>query len=574
MKTFFLIPARGGSKGFPGKNVAALAGIPLVGWAARLACQAAGSHSGSRVVCSTDDTAIAKAAAAWGAEVPFVRPAQLATDDAKTLDVVIHALDVSGGDYEAVAVLQPTSPLTELEDVLGALRLFEETGCPVVGARQERHPAEWCFHMDHDGRVQGTTESLALRRQQTQPSYRPDGSVYVASVAQTRAGGFWGSETRGFVIPGDSSVDIDLPSDLALAEALLAGRPVPIVEIAGSRIGRGHPCFVIAEAGVNHNGNLDMALRLVDVAAEAGVDAVKFQTFKAERVVSPTAPKAAYQRANTGLSDGQLEMLRQLELTDSQHREIQRRCREREVLFLSSPFDEESVDLLVSMGVPALKIGSGEITNHGFLRYLAKQNLPLLMSTGMSSMLEVDKALAVLRRDGADSVALLHCVSNYPATPSDCSLPAIDEMRKAFCLQTGWSDHTLGSSVSLAAVARGATIIEKHLTLDRSLPGPDHAASAEPGELRALVQGIREVELSISAAAKGLCASELNTAAVSRRSIHAARTIPAGHRITREDVVMLRPGTGIPADRADEVIGRVVSRSIPAGHALSEECLL
>jgi N,N'-diacetyllegionaminate synthase len=574
MKTLFLITARGGSRGFPGKNLAPLAGIPLVGWAVRLACQSARLHPGSRVVCSTDDAVIAEAAAAWGAETPFVRPAELATDDAKTVDVVIHALDTLDGSFEAVAVLQPTSPLTELEDTIGALELHAKTGCPVVAVSQGQHPVEWSLRMDCGGRIHSLADTMAHRRQLAETVYCPNGSIYVASVPQVCAGGFFGAETRGYVMPVDRSVDVDSASDLAIAETLLARRRVPAVEIAGREVGPGHPCFVIAEAGVNHNGSLDLALQLVDAAADAGADAIKFQTFTAEKVVSPAAPKAAYQQLNTGRSGSQLEMVRQLELTASQHRDIQAHCHDRGILFLSSPFDQESADLLVAMGVPALKIGSGEITNHEFLRHLAKQGLPLLLSTGMSSMHEVGNALAILRGSGSPQVALLHCVSNYPAAPVDCNLSAIDNMQKGFCLPTGWSDHTLGIHVSLAAAARGAAIIEKHLTLDKDLPGPDHAASIEPSEMRALVRGIRDIELAIGTGAKVPRASEQNTAAVARRSIHASHMIPADHEITRDDLVMLRPGTGIPADWIDRVLGRIVSRDIPAGHRISEEDLL
>ena len=324
---------------------------------------------------------------------------------------------------------------------------------------------------------------------------------------------------------------------------------------------------------MNHNGSLDLALRLVDAAAEAGADAVKFQTFTAEQVVSLAAPKAAYQEVNTGRGGSQLEMVKALELDAAQHRQIQAHCRDKGIMFLSSPFDRGSVDLLVKMGVPALKIGSGELTNHEFLAYLAHQGLPLLLSTGMSAMHEVESALAVIRRNGSPAVALLHCVSNYPAAPCDCNLAAIDNMRKAFGLPTGWSDHTLGLQVSLAAAARGAALVERHLTLDNSLPGPDHAASLEPDELRALIKGIRDIEASIGTGVKQQCPSEQNTAAVARRSLHAARTLAAGHRITAGDLMMLRPGTGIPADQMDRVLGRTVSRTIPAGNILFEEDL-
>jgi N,N'-diacetyllegionaminate synthase len=571
VKTLFLIAARGGSKGFPGKNLALLAGIPLVGWAARSGWRAAQAHPGSRVVCSTDHAGIAQEAAVWGAEVPFLRPRELATDEARSLDVVLHALDELGDDFEAVALLQPTSPLTDTGDLLGALRMFAQTGDPVVSVTQMSHPAEWNCRLDRDGRLQRDAAAAgAHRRQLTEPSYCPSGGFYVASVAQVRGGGFWGPQTRGFVVSADAAVDIDVPSDLAMAEALLASRPVQGMEIGGRKVGPGNPCLVIAEAGVNHNGSLQTALQLVEAAAGAGADAVKFQTFSAEKVVSPMAPKADYQVAATGPAGTQLDMVKALELAPADYLRIQADCRAKGIMFLSTPFDEESADLLANMNVPALKIGSGELTNHLFLRHAAGLGLPLIVSTGMSSMADVEDALRVIRASGDGDVVLLHCVSNYPATPADCNLAAMDSMRKAFGVPVGWSDHTLGSHISLAAVARGASIVEKHVTLSRELPGPDHAASIEPDELRALVSVIREVESSLGTGVKAARPSEANTAAVARRSIHAARAIAAGRRIAVEDLIMLRPGTGIPASEADLVIGKVAARDIRAGEALSE----
>jgi N,N'-diacetyllegionaminate synthase len=571
VRTLFLIPARGGSKGFPGKNLAPLAGIPLVGWVTRLARHAAQVHIGSRIVCSTDDPVIAKVAVAWGAEIPFLRPAELATDSAASRDVVLHALDQLGEDFDAVALLQPTSPLTALDDLLGALETFAATGDPVVSIDKASHPAEWCCHLNQDGRIRRDVSAEEIhQRQMAEPTYCPTGSFYVASPTQVRTTGFWGPQTRGFVVSSAHSVDIDLLQDLETAEALLASRAMRGFTLLGRKVGPGSPCFVIAEAGVNHNGSLETALKLVDAAADAGADAVKFQSFEAEKVVSPAAEKAGYQVAATGSEGSQLEMVKGLELSASDHRRIQAHCSERGIMFLSTPFDEESANLLVGMGVPAFKIGSGDLTDHPLLSHVAGLGLPLIVSTGMASMVEVEDALAVIRAAGPGEVALLHCVSNYPAAPADCNLLAMDSMRKAFGVPVGWSDHTLGIHVSVAAVARGASIIEKHLTLDRGLPGPDHAASAEPDELRTLVTLIREVESSLGTGLKEARSSEGDTAAVARRSVHAARTIPAGRRISAEDLIMLRPGTGIPASHSDRVIGKVATRDIQAGEALSE----
>ncbi|MEA2031577.1 MAG: N-acetylneuraminate synthase, partial [candidate division Zixibacteria bacterium] len=249
--------------------------------------------------------------------------------------------------------------------------------------------------------------------------------------------------------------------------------------------------FIIAEAGVNHNGNLELAKQLVDIAAKAGADAVKFQTFKAEKVVTPDSPKADYQLQATEESESQYEMLRKLELSHEQHVELMSYCRKQKIIFMSTPFDRESADFLYELSVPVFKIGSGEITNLPFLEYVSGKGKPVILSTGMSYLSEVDEAVKVVRKAGCERFVLLHCVSNYPAAAQDVNLQAMHTMATAFQVPVGYSDHTLGIEVSMAAVALGACVIEKHFTIDRTLLGPDHQASLEPDELSAMVKGIR-----------------------------------------------------------------------------------
>lgn len=338
-----------------------------------------------------------------------------------------------------------------------------------------------------------------------------------------------------------------------------------IIDIAGHQIGPEHPCFVIAEAGVNHNGNPESARRLIDVAAEAGADAVKFQTFKAEQVISPLAPKATYQQETTGTAESQLEMVKRLELSFDTFRGLYTYAREKGILFVSTPFDEASADFLASLDVPFFKIGSGEITNLPFLTHVAHKCKPMLVSTGMATLGEVDTATQAIKRAGNSALALLHCVSNYPASPSDVNLHAMETMTRAFGVPIGYSDHTLGIQVSLAAVALGACIIEKHFTLDHNLPGPDHRASLEPKELAALVQGIRIVEAALGNGRKEPAASEANTASVVRRSLVAARDIPVGATLTEADIAIRRPGTGLPPAMRAYLIGRTVRATVSAG---------
>ena len=345
------------------------------------------------------------------------------------------------------------------------------------------------------------------------------------------------------------------------------------IRIGARRIGAGEPAFVIAEAGVNHNGDLELAHRLVDAAADAGVDAVKFQTFRADRLVTRSAPRAAYQVHNTGSDASQHEMLRRLELAPDAHERLMRHCEQRGIMFLSTPFDEESADLLDGLGVPAFKLPSGEVTNLPLLTHVARFGRPVILSTGMAWLGEVETALHALRRAGAREVVLLHCVSTYPAEPSDTNLRAMGTLARAFGVPVGYSDHTLGLEVPLASVALGAVVVEKHITLDRSLPGPDHRASLEPGEFAELVGCIRVVEAALGHGRKEPAPSEADTARVARRSLVASRPVAAGDRIAEADVAVMRPGTGLPAAMLRHVLGRRALRDLEPGELLSFEVL-
>ncbi|CEP68878.1 N-acetylneuraminate synthase [Moorella glycerini] len=328
--------------------------------------------------------------------------------------------------------------------------------------------------------------------------------------------------------------------------------------------------FIIAEAGVNHNGDLQLARKLVDAAAEAGADAVKFQTFKAEEVVTPNAERAQYQKDNMpGKDESQLEMIKRLELSYAQFRELYAYCRQKVIIFLSSPFDQESIDFLAELGVPYFKIPSGEITNYPFLRRIAGKKRPVILSTGMATLGEVEGALQVLREAGATDITLLHCTTNYPTLPEEVNLRAMLTMKQAFALPVGYSDHTMGIAVPIAAAALGAEVIEKHLTLDRNLPGPDHRASLEPGEFKDMVAAIRQVEKSLGDGIKRPAPGELAVMSAARRSLVAARDIAAGEIITESCLTAKRPGTGIPPNLLDMVVGRQARRDIAAGSILS-----
>lgn len=343
---------------------------------------------------------------------------------------------------------------------------------------------------------------------------------------------------------------------------------MPEFKIGTSTIGPGQPCFIIAEAGVNHNGSLETALKLVETAARAGANAVKFQTFHSERVVVRTAPKAAYQKAATGAMESQYEMIQRLELSDEAYIKISACAKANHIEFLSTPFDFESADFLEKIGVPAFKLPSGEVTNLPFLEHVGRKGRPIILSTGMSSLGEVEDALAALSASGNRAVALLQCVSNYPAAPDDSNLRCMQTLEQAFNVPVGYSDHTLGNEVAFAAVALGACIIEKHFTLDRSLPGPDQQASATPDELRMLIEGIRKVEAALGDGRKTRRPSEEDTAAVARRSIVLNRDLPAGTLLSRDVLAILRPGTGLPPRLLPLVLGRKLRVDVKAGALL------
>ncbi|WP_316977872.1 N-acetylneuraminate synthase [Shumkonia mesophila] len=341
------------------------------------------------------------------------------------------------------------------------------------------------------------------------------------------------------------------------------------IAIADRPVGEGAPCFVIAEAGVNHNGQPALAHALIEAAAAAKADAVKFQTFKADRLALASAPKAAYQKRNEPGEESQLAMLRRLELPDDVVGELAVHCRERGILFLSSPFDEESADFLDTLGMAAFKVPSGELTNAPFLRHLAGKGKPLIVSTGMADMAEVKAAVDTIRAAGAPPLALLHCVSAYPADPADCNLGAMAALARAFGVPIGWSDHTTGIDVAIAAVALGATIVEKHFTTDRALPGPDHRASLEPSELAALMTAVRRVESALGSGVKRPAASEADTAGVARKSLVAVRDLAAGTVIAAADLAARRPGTGLPPSRQGDLLGRRLKVDVAAGEQLT-----
>jgi N,N'-diacetyllegionaminate synthase len=320
--------------------------------------------------------------------------------------------------------------------------------------------------------------------------------------------------------------------------------------------------LIIAEAGVNHNGDLVLARQLIDVAADAGADWVKFQTFSADRLVTTHASKADYQTNTTDASESQHAMIRRLELTRDMHEALIAHCKSRGIQFFSTAFDVESVDLLADLGLDCFKVPSGEITNLPYLRHVGRYGKAVILSTGMATLGEIEAALEVLERAGTtrDRITVLHCNTEYPTPMSDVNLRAMLAIREAFGVAVGYSDHTAGIEVAIAAVALGARVIEKHFTLDRNLPGPDHKASLEPDELRAMVAAIRNIEQAMGTGIKRPSASEAKNRTIARKSLVAACAIRAGECFSETNLAVKRPGTGLSPMRWDEVLGRKATR--------------
>ena len=316
--------------------------------------------------------------------------------------------------------------------------------------------------------------------------------------------------------------------------------------------------MIIAEAGVNHNGSIELAEKLIDVAAEAGADFVKFQTFKAETLVTQTADKAEYQKEITDTDESQFEMINKLELDRKAHEELIDYCKHIDIQFLSTAFDHDSIELLAELNIPLFKIPSGEITNLPYLRHIGKMGKPIIMSTGMSTLDEVRNALNILIESGAEKeqITILHCNTEYPTPMKDVNLKAMLTIKDELGVNIGYSDHTLGIEVPIASVALGAAVIEKHFTLDRNMPGPDHRASLEPGELRAMVTAMRNIEKAMGDGEKKPSLSETKNISVARKSIVAKISIKKGELFTEENLTVKRPGTGISPMKWDEIINK------------------
>lgn len=330
------------------------------------------------------------------------------------------------------------------------------------------------------------------------------------------------------------------------------------------------PVFIIAEAGVNHNGDLNLAKQLVDVAAEAGADAVKFQTFKAENLVSKNAPKATYQNQTTAAEESQFTMIKKLELDLETHKLLMSHCQQKDIMFLSSPFDLDSIDLLNKLEMKIFKIPSGEITNLPYLRKIGGLGKNVILSTGMSTIDEIEAAIQTLYTAGLkkEQLTILHCNTEYPTPMTDVNLCAMQTLANSFGTPVGYSDHTLGIEIPIAAVALGARVIEKHITLDNNMPGPDHRASLEPQQLKAMISAIRNLEKAMGSKIKQPTSSEEKNKSIARKSIVASRQIKQGEILCNDNLTVKRPALGISPMEWDRVVGTRASRDFQADEAI------
>ena len=334
-----------------------------------------------------------------------------------------------------------------------------------------------------------------------------------------------------------------------------------IIKIKNKKIGEFKNCFIVAEVGVNHNGNIKLAKKLIGVAKKSGVDAIKFQTFKSEDLVTEQGKMADYQKKNTGEKESQLLMLKKLELSDKHFIELKKYCDNKKIIFLSTPHTEEAVNFLEPL-VPVYKIGSGDLTNLPFLEKVAKKKKPIILSTGMATLKEVKEAIKTIKKQKNNKIILLHCTTNYPASPNEANLRAILTMKKEFNLPVGYSDHAEGINISLVAVGLGACLIEKHFTLDKNLPGPDHKASLVPVELKGLVEEIRNIEKAMGNGIKKPNKSEEKIKKIVRKSIIAGQDIKKGTKIKKDMLVIKRPGIGIEPKYLNKIIDKTAKKDI------------
>lgn len=580
MTTYCIILARAGSKGLPGKNALDLCGRPMAAYT--LDCALAATQV-DRIAVSTDDPAVAQAAQQHGLEV-IERPDELAHDTAAVDGAVRHAVTQlesrHGESAERVVILYANVPIRPLDLIDRSLQMLADTGCDSVQSVSpvgKTHPY-WMRTLDDVGRLGKWQDNHVYRRQDLPPVYMLNGGI----IAVTRAAlftvtadephAFLGADARGIVTPSDSVVDIDTADDLRTARSLLESAAggvsdAPAVIIRDRKIAPGEPAYIIAEIGVNHDGCVERAIELVRSAASSGADAVKVQVFDSRHLLSAEAELAAYQE---GSADDVHQMLDRLELSREPLLAVRAAARDVGIDFIATCFSIELAPLLGELEVDAVKLASPDAVNAPLIDAVLTLGKPLLASTGTCDLYELT---GLVRRCADHPLALLHCVSAYPTPPEQANLKRIGTIASMFARPTGYSDHTADFNTGALAIARGACVIEKHLTWNREAVGPDHAASFDPTQFATYVRRIRTAEAMTGGDPVAVQDAEHEVRRVSRQSVCVVRDLPVGHTLSREDLTVKRPGTGIPAARLDECVGRCLAAPVDANHLLREHDL-
>ncbi|MGB0715640.1 MAG: N-acetylneuraminate synthase family protein [Phycisphaerae bacterium] len=599
MHTLGIILARAGSKGLPEKCVAPLRGRPMIEYTFD---HALASLRLDQLVLSTDSKAAKVCAAGRGITV-IDRPASLATDQA-LIDaacrhaVLAHEAEV-GASYDAVVILYANIPVRRAGMIDGAIERLAETGADSVRsvAPVGKHHPDWLHRLDGDRMAQFRPNSIS-RRQDLEPVYYHDGAVIAVTRASLFAAAdcpsdgqaFLGNDRRAIIVAPDDAVDVDERADLYHAEALLRTKsdhatssrvvrdhraetpahriPTSVVSIGARRVGAGQAPYVIAEIGVNHDGDVRKALKLVDVAKAGGADAAKFQVFDIDELVAPGAASAAYQRESCG-AETQASMLRSLVLPDDSWRTIREYCEQRSIDFIATPFGETALTRLISWHPAAIKLGSGDLTNRMLFDGALRSGIPVIFSTGASHGDEIDRAVSLARRGAPGRVVVMHCVSCYPAPVDRLNLACIRTMQARYGIPVGFSDHSPSTASGGWAVAAGASVIEKHITLDPLAAGPDHAASLGPEAFADYVQQIHHSHAAFGNGAIGMAPEEQDVRTAARRSVMAKVDIPKGAVISMDMLICKRPGLGIPADQIERLVDRVALDDIPRDTVLA-----
>ncbi|HOW72948.1 MAG TPA: N-acetylneuraminate synthase family protein [Phycisphaerae bacterium] len=611
MNTLTVIMARAGSKGLPDKCCLPLCSRPVIAYTIGHAQK---SRRAGAIVLTTDSVRAQAIGRSMGIEL-VNRPPELAVDTARVDDVVRDAVEQyerrSGCGVDVVVILYGNIPVRADGIIDRCIDHLVQTGCDsvrTVAPVSKQHP-DWLHRLNGDRMEQFRANSIH-RRQDLEPVYYHDGAVIAVTRGslfnpQTRSDphGFFGRDRRAVVQRAEDSVDIDTAMDFYQAEAMIRARgeigpeqaieadmtttsapwsPIceasaghlacPAFRIGDTLVGAPRSAFVIAEAGVNHDGDIQAARELVAAAAEAGADAVKFQVFAAHRLVTRTSPAADYQR-RAGEGCAQYEMLERLELRHDEFEGLAELARRSGIQFLATPFSVPDLGLLVSLGVPALKLASTDIVNGPLLDAAAASGLPILASTGAADLHEVSAAVERLRRGEAGPLALLHCISSYPADPGEANLAAIGTLAREFNCVSGFSDHTESLTIGGLAVAAGAKVIEKHMTLDRRRSGPDHSFSLEPKAMAEYIRSVRDAARVLGDGQLEPTATQREVRRVSRASVVAARDIAVGEILARTMLTTKRPGDGISPMSIDSLVGRRVLRPIPADHFITWDIL-